>query len=154
MNIFIESIVNILFQIFGIALLAVVTFSIAKTLYKPSYTKNITNRICYILLGIIICLAVSYILGSNDTPQCLEMEYDVQGSYCVEFDDSVAPKNYIDKIQSSGKFFGITLLSFLFFVYRTKSENKIIAQNTESKRLDDLEDYVDQELSKRHHDKK
>jgi hypothetical protein len=50
------------------------------------------------------------------------MEYDAQGSYCVEYDDSVAPKTYAEKVKGSGKFFGIIFPSFLFFVYKAKKE--------------------------------
>lgn len=122
MNIFIELIIGILFKIFGIILLIAVVFAITKTLYKPFFTKNKINFMLYIFAGLIICLGVSFALGYDDTPPCLETEYDAQGSYCVEYDDSVAPKTYLEKVQGSGKFFGIIFPAFLFFVYKTKRE--------------------------------
>lgn len=122
MNIFIGSTVSILFKIGGGILLAIITYVIAGNLYKSSYVKNKVNLIIYILTGLIICLGASLALGYDDTPPCLQTEYDAQGSYCVEYDDSVTPLSYEDKIGSSGKFFGVIFPAFLFFVYRAKKE--------------------------------
>ncbi len=49
---FVGSVFSILIQIFGIALLAVITFTVAKSVYKPSFTKKrvgywLSNTLCH-----------------------------------------------------------------------------------------------------------
>lgn len=132
MNIFITSTINILFKTGGVILLAMIAYNVAKGFYKSSYTKNKVNLAGYILAGFVVCLGVSFAIGYNDTPPCLETEYSEQGSYCVEYDDSITPKSYKDKIQSSGKFFGILFPSFLFFVYKAKRQNGLYSTHDQN----------------------
>ncbi|MEX2029295.1 MAG: hypothetical protein WD963_02325 [Candidatus Paceibacterota bacterium] len=122
MNLFLDSMFSILFQAFGVALLAVLVFRGAKSIYKPFFTKNKVNLVVYIITGLLVCLGASLALGYDDTPPCLETEYDTRGSHCVQYDDSAPSKTFSEKVGSSGRYFGIIFPTFLFFVYKAKKE--------------------------------
>ena len=126
MSVFLYSALGIIIRVGGVLLLIFIIYkTIMPNVYKPEYTKDTKSTALFVTLGLIVCVAVSLFFGMDNKPPCLEKEYDNYSSYCVEYDDTVAPLNYKDKIDFSGKIFGIIFPTFLYFVYKKKKKVEI-----------------------------